>query len=118
MDNATPTLSWPPVRQTAVSPPTQPRMPLIQWLDPGLKLLVPALLLVALVLACNFGSFAAYGELLSRGTYTAWLPALGAVYTLIMLLFQVFRTVLWACYKPYPRTRRTLAQPHRYHSGL
>ena len=63
---------------------------------------MPALLLVALVLALNFGSFAAYMELLSRRTYTSFLPALGAVYTLVMLSFQLFRTVLWACYKPYP----------------
>jgi hyaluronan synthase len=102
MDNATPTLSWPPVRRPAVPPLSRHRIAWIQWLDPGLKLLVPALLLVALVLALNFGSFAAYVELLSRRTYTSFLPALGAVYTLVMLGFQLFRTVLWACYKPYP----------------
>ncbi len=102
MDNATPTLSWPPVRRPAVPPLSRHRISWIQWLDPALKLLVPALLLVALVLALNFGSFTAYMELLSRQTYTVFLPALGAVYTLVMLVFQLFRTVLWACYKPYP----------------
>jgi hyaluronan synthase len=97
MDNATPTLSWPPV-----SPLSRPRTPLMQRLDPALKLLVPVLLLAALVLALDCGSFKAYVELLSRKTYAAFLPTLGAVYTLVMLGFQLFRTVLWACYKPYP----------------
>jgi hyaluronan synthase len=102
MDNATPTLSWPPVRRPAVPPLARRRLAWIQWLDPGLKLLVPALLLVALVLALNLGSFAAYMELLSRRTYTSFLPTLGAIYTLVMLGFQLFRTLLWASYKPYP----------------
>ncbi len=102
MDNATPPLSWPPVHRPAVPPLALHRLAWIQRLDPALKLLVPALLFIALVLAVNFGSFAAYVELLSRRTYTSCLPALGAVYTLVMLGFQLFRTVLWACYKPYP----------------
>ncbi|MEJ2671706.1 MAG: glycosyltransferase [Deltaproteobacteria bacterium] len=102
MDHATPTLSWPPSPTPAVSPPSRQRIPAIQWLDPGLKLLVPALLIVALVLALNFGSFSAYLDLLSCRTYTCFLPALAAGYTLMMLIFQLFRTILWACYKPYP----------------
>ena len=40
MANGTPTLSWPPRRPVA-SP----------WIDPGLKVLIPALLIVSLVLA-------------------------------------------------------------------
>jgi hyaluronan synthase len=104
MSNATPTLSWPPVRRAAVPPLSRRRITLIQWLDPGLKLLVPGLLLMALILAIHFGSFKVYGELLSRRTYLSFLPALGAVYALIMLIFQLGRTVLWACYKPYPMT--------------
>jgi hyaluronan synthase len=102
MDNAPPTLSWPPVHQPAVPPLARRRIAWIQWLDPGFKLLVPALLLVALVLALNCGSFSGYMELLSRRPYTSFLPGLAAVYTLMMLGFQLFRTVLWACYKPYP----------------
>ncbi|MFZ5450161.1 MAG: glycosyltransferase family 2 protein [Thermodesulfobacteriota bacterium] len=101
MDNATPTLSWPPVGRPAASPLAQHRMPLLRWLDPMLKLMVPLVLLVALVLAVHLGSFEAYVELLSRQTYTSFLPALGAIYTLLMLGFQVFRTILWACYQPY-----------------
>lgn len=104
MDNVTPTLSWPPARRTAVSPLARHRMPLIQWLDPALKLLVPVLLLIALVGAVNLGSCKAYSDFLQRQTYTSVLPAVGAVYTLVMLLFQLFRTVLWACYRPYPVT--------------
>jgi hyaluronan synthase len=102
MSNANPTLSWPPVRRAAVPPLSRHRIPLFQCLDPALKLLVPTLLLIALVLAMHFGSFTVYGELLSHRTYMSFLPALGAVYTLLMLGFQLFRTVLWACYKPYP----------------
>jgi hypothetical protein len=81
MDNATPTLSWPPVRRPAVSPLSRHRLTPIQWLDPVLKLLVPALLLAALVLSFNFGSFSAFKDLLSRQSYTSFLPALAAVYT-------------------------------------
>jgi len=104
MDNVTPSLSWPPVRRPTVLPLARHRIPLIQWLDPILKLLVPVLLLIALVGAVNFGSFRGYVDFLQSQTYTSFLPALGAVYTLVMLLFQLFRTVLWACYKPYPVT--------------
>jgi hyaluronan synthase len=57
---------------------------------------------VFVVLAVKFGSLQAYVQLLSRQTYTAFLPALGAVYTLVMLIFQLGRTVLWARYQPYP----------------
>ena len=48
------------------------------------------------------GSFRVYLELLRSQTYTALLPALGAGYTLLMLLLQGLRTVLWALYRPYP----------------
>jgi len=102
MSNATPTLAWQPERQTAVSPLPRPRRPSLPWLDPGLKVLIPVLLIVFLVMAVKFGSLAAYVQLLSRQTYTSFLPALGAVYTLVMLIFQLGRTVLWTRYKPYP----------------
>ncbi|MCK9375960.1 MAG: glycosyltransferase [Syntrophobacterales bacterium] len=101
MHNAATSLSWRPRRRTVVSP-HHPGLSLFPWLDLGLKVLVPALLLVCLLLACRFGSFQAYGELLSRGTYTSLLPALAAAYALAMLLFQGGRTILWARYKPYP----------------
>ncbi len=102
MSNATPTLSWPPVDHPAASPAPRHRMTFILWLDPGLKVIVPVLLLVFLVMAVKFGSFTAYAELLRRQTYTSFLPALAAGYALVMLLLQLFRTVLWACYRPYP----------------
>jgi hyaluronan synthase len=60
------------------------------------------MVLVFVVLAAKFGSFQAYAQLLSRQTYTSFLPALGAVYALVMLIFQIGRTVLWARYQPYP----------------
>ena len=80
--------------------------------------MVPVLLLVFLVMAAKFGSFTAYGQLLGRQTYTALLPALGAGYTLLMLLLQGLRTVLWACYRPYPLSGRAAAQPHGDHPRL
>jgi hyaluronan synthase len=32
-----------------------------------------------------------------------FLPGLGSGYALAALLFQALRTILWACYRPYPR---------------
>jgi hyaluronan synthase len=72
------------------------------WWDPALKLLVPALLVVFLVLSFQFGSFDNYWHLWQRQTYARGVSALGAGYTLIMLLFQVLRTMFWARYRPYP----------------
>jgi len=51
----------------------------------------------------KLGSLTVYFRLLNRQSYASLVPALGAAYTLAVLgLFQVFRTVLWAIYKPYP----------------
>jgi hyaluronan synthase len=71
-------------------------------LDLAVKILIPLLLLALVALALRCGSFKVYLELLHGETYTAFLPALGAVYTLLMLLLQGVRTVLWALYRPYP----------------
>jgi hypothetical protein len=68
----------------------------LQWLDGWLKLLVPVVLVVLLAAAYKFGSFQAYLQLFSSRSYASFLPALGAAYALLMLLFQVIRTVLWA----------------------
>jgi len=102
MSNGTPTLSWQPPPQPVVSPRPRWRWRSLAWIDPGLKVLIPAMVIVFVLLAVKFGSLQAYVELLSRQTYTAFLPALGAVYTLVMLIFQLGRTILWACYQPYP----------------
>jgi hyaluronan synthase len=72
------------------------------WLDLAVKIFIPILLLVLVALALRCGSFRVYLELLQGQTYTAMLPALGAGYTLLMLLLQGLRTVLWAIYRPYP----------------
>jgi len=71
-------------------------------LDFIIKLAIPLLLLVLVSLAVKCGSFGVYLELLQARTYTAVLPALGAGYTLLMLLLQGLRTILWAWYRPYP----------------
>jgi hyaluronan synthase len=102
MSHATPTLSWPPASRPAVLPQSPVPRQLFSWLDPGLKVMVPVLLLAFVIMAFKFGSFRVYLDLLSRQTYTSFLPALGAAYTLVMLIFQLGRTVLWASYKPYP----------------
>lgn len=74
----------------------------LQVLDLVLKILVPALLLVSFVAALKLGSFSGYLELLSRRSYGTPLMALGAGFTLVVLLFQILRTILWWRYKPYP----------------
>ena len=102
MSNGAPTLSWQPPPQPVASPLPRWRWRSLPWIDPALKVLIPALVIAFVVLALKFGSFQAYAELLSRQTYTAFLPALAAGYTLVMLIFQLGRTVLWARYRPYP----------------
>jgi hyaluronan synthase len=102
MSNGAPTLSWQPPSQPVASSPARRRWHSLPWVDPGLKVLIPVLVIVFVVLASRFGSFQAYMQLLSRQTYTAFLPALAAGYALVMLIFQLGRTVLWARYRPYP----------------
>jgi hyaluronan synthase len=102
MANGTPTLSWRPSGPPVVSPLPRLWRRAAPWIDPGLKVLIPILLIIFLALAARFGSFEAYLQLLNRQTYSSFLPALGAAYTLMMLIFQLFRTVLWARYRPYP----------------
>lgn len=94
------TLSWRAVHRPLISSSVPSRK--IQGLDLGLKLLVPALLTGLLVISIKFGSLNVYFNLLKRQNYTAFLPALAAGYTLALLLFQVMRTILWVCYRPYP----------------
>ena len=74
----------------------------ISRLDVAVKILIPLMLLILVALALRCGSFKVYLELLQGRTYTAMLPALGAGYTLLMLLLQGLRTALWAIYRPYP----------------
>jgi hyaluronan synthase len=73
----------------------------MQWVDLVLKILVPVMLLVFFVVSLRYGSLNGYLQLLSRRSYVAFIPALGAIYTLLLLLFQMVRTVLWGLYKPY-----------------
>jgi hyaluronan synthase len=73
----------------------------MQWVDLVLKILVPAMLLVFFAVSLKYGSLDGYLQLLSSQNYVAFIPALGAIYTLLLLLFQVVRTVLWGLYKPY-----------------
>lgn len=100
MRSATTTLPWRLSGRRQVA--TGVQLNRMQYLDLALKILVPALLLVFFLVAVNYGSLDGYLQLFSRKSYTAFIPALGAVYTLLVLLFQVLRTVLWALYKPYP----------------
>jgi hyaluronan synthase len=72
-----------------------------QWMDLSLKIMVPALLTIFFILSIEYGSLNGYLNLLSQQSYVSLLPALGASYTLALLLFQLVRTVLWARYKPY-----------------
>ncbi len=55
--------------------PDSPAMALSTLDRPGTQVLIPAMVIVFVVLAIKFGSFQAYMQLLSRQTYTAFLPA-------------------------------------------
>ncbi len=102
----------PPATSTASKSPVPLReavSPRRRWqeglnADLAIKVLVPLCLVAALILAYRWGSVSAYWQLLSRSTYSSWLPALAATYTLAMLALQLLRTFLWAVYKPYPLT--------------
>ena len=59
MSNGTPTLSWRSLRRPVVSPLPRLRLRAAPWIAPGLKVRIPALLIVFLVLAVKFGSFQA-----------------------------------------------------------
>ncbi len=74
----------------------------LQILDLILKILVPAFLFACFLAAIKFGSFSGYLQLLSRNSYATPLMALGAGFTLLVLIFQGLRTFLWWRYKPYP----------------
>ncbi len=74
----------------------------LQTLDLILKILVPAFLLGCFIAAIEFGSFDWYADLFHRHSYSTPLMAVGAIFTLAVLGFQVMRTFLWLRYKPYP----------------
>jgi len=74
----------------------------LQVLDLMLKILVPAFLFICFIAALKFGSFSGYLDLLSRQSYATPVMTLGATFTLLVLTFQVLRTILWRRYKPYP----------------
>jgi hyaluronan synthase len=74
----------------------------IQILDLALKILVPVILLVCFVASYQYGSFNGYLQLMSSQSYASPVMALGASFTLALLIFQVVRTVLWWRYRPYP----------------
>ncbi len=101
MRTATSTLSWRSLDKTTARQ-LLPRWERMQLVDIALKLLVPAALTGFFFLALKLGSFNGYVQLLNSTSYTSFIPALGGIYTLMLLLFQVVRTVLWARYKPYP----------------
>jgi hyaluronan synthase len=102
MPQVTSSASPEPVYRPEVWPGSVP--PLNQGLeaDKAIKFLVPVLLAACFIGAYQWGSLGAYRQLLSRHTYSSFLPGLAAGYALLMLAFQVFRTVLWAGYRPYP----------------
>src|SRR4030042_3704673 len=93
----------------------------LQTLDLVLKILVPAALLICLVLSIKFGSFNGYLQIMSRQSFATPLMALGALFTLAYLAFQLVRTVLWWRSQPYalppgPLPRVTVIVP-TYNEG-
>lgn len=71
-----------------------------RW-DRCIKIAVPFGLLVCFFVSLRVGSWGYFWQLFQTRTYTANLFGLVAAYTLLMLLFQGVRTVLWATYRPY-----------------
>jgi len=74
----------------------------LQVLDLILKIVVPAFLFGCFIAAIKLGSFSGYLNILSRQSFATPLMAVGAGFTLLVLFFQVLRTILWWRYKPYP----------------
>lgn len=100
MENATPTRSWRLGRRPAGRPRFRSKPG--PWWDWALKLSIPVLVGASLVISLYAGSLQVYVQLLNSHTYTAFWPALIALYALALLIFQGLRTILWARYKPYP----------------
>ena len=66
------------------------------------KILVPLGVLVSMWVALKVGSLDGYLALFSLRTYHKPLMAIGAVYGLSFLIFQVVRTYFWWRYRPFP----------------
>ncbi len=79
-------------------------------LDRLVKIAVPLAWAAMLAAGFHWGSLTFFVHLLQTQTYTAFLPALGAVYGLLMVLLQGLRTVLWAWYRPVPPNAGPLPQ--------
>ncbi len=99
---------------TDISPPVSGSGPKIQaqtwqcrW-DRFIKMSVPLGLAVCLLVSIQVGSWSHFWQLFQSRTYSASLPGLMAAYTLLMLLFQGVRTILWAVYRPFPPTAASL----------
>ncbi len=84
-------------KKTAIHHP----QPLVTW-DLTLKILVPLVLLAFLIISFQVGTFNGYLQLFSRKSYSSFLMALGASYSLAYLMFQAVLTILWWRYRPYP----------------
>jgi len=89
-----------PLPVTLGESPAAPHTP-CRW-DRALKILVPLGWLGLVAAGLKWGSLDFYLNLLRAKTYTAFLPALAGVYALLMLFLQLWRTVLWALYRPQP----------------
>ncbi len=81
--------------------PEETRNPVCRW-DLAIKIGVPLALTICLAVSLSVGSWEAYWRLFQTRTYTASLTGVVAGYTLLMFLFQGLRTILWACYRPFP----------------
>jgi hyaluronan synthase len=68
----------------------------------AVKIGVPMALVLCLAISWHVGSWEAYWGLFQSQTYTASLTGVVAGYTLLMMLFQGLRTILWVRYRPFP----------------
>ena len=71
-----------------------------RW-DRAIKIAVPLILAGCFLFSLHVGSWSYFWQLFQSRTYTVNPAGLAALYTLLMLLFQGVRTILWAVYRPY-----------------
>ncbi|OPX20214.1 MAG: hypothetical protein BZ151_05210 [Desulfobacca sp. 4484_104] len=102
MRTATSTVSLPSLGKPLTNGRLALELKKMQWVDLGLKILIPLLLFGLLVISLHYGSLTSYFRLLDHHQYVSWLTVLGGGFTLSLILFQIIRTMLWARYKPYP----------------
>lgn len=98
------TMRLPCLNRPQSKEPLDTNLKKMQRLDLGLKILIPVVLAVFLVISLHYGSLSGYLKFFRGESYVSILTVLGLCCTLALIIFQIVRTILWACYKPFPLT--------------